>query len=437
MQQTLILKNLLENEAFARKTIPYIKAEYFEDAHKFVFNEIFAFVEKYNKIPTPNALMVEFENSTVPDHIFTECGQILDQLVAMKKEENEEWLLDSTEEWCQERALELAVVESAQIVLDKKRKNERGKIMEMLNAAQEVSFNTSLGHDFFDDAGERFEHFLSPDNRIPFRVNIFNTATGGGIKRKTLNMLLAGTNVGKTMTMCHLAADYVLDGLNVLYISCEMRKEDIAQRIDANLLGIDLDNIMDLSKEAFVDKLNRIKEKSGGKLIVEEYPEATAHAGHFRALIRELKHKRKFVPDIILVDYLGICASSRATLSMGTNTFQGAISQELRGLAKETNTAIWSGAQLNRDGQRTTDFELTDIAEANAINNTADLIWGMSADDDMIEMNQIQFKNLKSRYSRKDKHLRFFVGVDRSKMKFYDLDNISEQAKNNYHGFKT
>ena len=351
--QLTILKSLINDEAFCRKALPYLKVDYFEGSSKIVYELILSFIGKYNKLPTSKVLSIELESflgGSTSDR--TEAAKIIEELQNEEKVDID-WILDRSEKWCQERALYLAIMESIAIIDDKKKGVARGAIPEILTKALGVSFDSNIGHDYIDNAMERHAFYQKKESRIPFDIEMLNTITRGGVPKKTLNIVMAGVNVGKSLVLCHLASAYLSQGKNVLYITLEMSEERIAERIDANLFDIPLDQIENMPRETFENKVNKIANTTKGKLIIKEYPTAAAHSGHFRALLNELKLKRTFIPDVVFIDYLGICSSSRVkglSGSVNTNSFLKAVSEELRGLAIEFNLPIWSATQVNRSG---------------------------------------------------------------------------------------
>lgn len=446
MIQTLILKNLMENENYTRKVIPFLKKEYFEGPHRFIFDEMAKFVAKYNKLPTATAMMVEFDNQGYNDDIYAECGEVLSSIQELNERQTDEWLIENTEKFCQDRAIHIAIMKSISIIDGSDQKLNKGSIPDLLNDALAVTFDLSIGHDYLEDAEERFEFFQNKENGIEFDLDIFNEITNGGFRRKTLNVLMASTGVGKSLTMCHMATAHLSMGKNVLYITCEMSEEMISQRIDANLLNVPIDRVETLSKEVFVNKVNAIAQKTAGKLIVKEYPTSAAHVGHFRALMKELKLKKNFVPDVVYIDYLNICASSRITLQSGSYTYIKAIAEELRGFAKEFNVPVISATQSNRDGANNSDVDLTNTSESWGLPQTVDFMAALISNETLEEMGQILVKQLKNRYNDLNKKNKFVVGVDKSKMRLYDVDQsgqvgiaedkpVADNSDNNFQDF--
>ena len=427
--EQLILTNLVNNEDYARKALPYVKSEYFSDPiDKIIFAEIYDFVNKYNVVPTQEALIIEIDGkSNISDKQFEEVKEKVSSL--QKTDTDESWLVDTTEKWCQERALYNAIMNSISII-DGNSKNEKGAIPGILSEALSVSFDPYIGHDFLENAEERYEFYHKKEERIPFDLAYLNDITKGGLPKKTLNVILAGTGVGKSLFMCHCAANNMMEGKNVLYITMEMAEEMIAQRIDTNLMNVDIDSLLDLPLPMYEKKLNRVKNKTSGKLIIKEYPTASAHVGHFRHLLNELKLKKGFVPDIIYIDYLNICASSRVKAggSVNSYTLVKAIAEEMRGLAVEFNLPIVSATQTTRSGYSNSDVDLTDTSESFGLPATADFMIALIATEELSELNQIMVKQLKNRYGDPSQNKRFVIGVDRSKMKLFDAEEIAQDA---------
>ena len=426
--QTIILKSLTNNEEFLRKALPHIKKEYFENQHQAVYDIFLKFVTKYNKLPTPAILEIEFKESE-----YTNRPIANDTLALIKELNNDndvelDWLIDSTEKWCKDRAVYLALMESISIV-DGNTDKAEGSIPDILTKALSVTFDTNVGHDYFENVEERYDFYHLKEDKIPFNIELLNTITKGGVPRKSLNIILAGTGVGKSLAMCHFAADALSQGRNVLYITLEMAEEKIAERIDANLFDVDIATLTDLSKDAFINKAHIAKQKTHGKLIIKEYPTAVAHVGHFRSLLNELKMKKKFTPDVIYIDYLNICSSSRIKgLGGSINTYSmiKAIAEEIRGLAVEYNVPIWSATQVTRSGFGNSDVEITDTSESFGLPATADLMIALISTEQLEGMNQVMIKQLKNRYNDPTEHKRFCVGIDRSKMRLYDVEESAQ-----------
>ena len=435
--ETKILKHLLANEDYARKTLPFLRAEYFnESEEKLVFEQVHNYITKYNDLPTISAIKIEIENKpNIVDALYKKTLSVLTEIDSVECDHKEtQWLVESTEKFCQEKAIYNGIMQSIQILDDKTgtSKLDKGAIPTILADALSVSFDNHVGHDFLDDAESRYEFYHKVEQRIPFDLDYFNKITKGGLPNKTLNIILAGTGVGKSMFMCHCAASNLTMGKNVLYITLEMAEERIAERIDANLLNTDVDKLIAMPKEAYVKKINKLKEKTLGKLIIKEYPTASANVSHFKHLLNELKLKRQFIPDIIYIDYLNICSSSRMKQGNSVNsyTFIKAIAEELRGLAVETKVPVVSATQTTRSGYDNTDVSLTDTSESFGLPATADFMFALISSDELADLNQIMVKQLKNRYSSPDTNKRFVIGVDKPKMKLYDV----EQSAQTLHG---
>ena len=425
----LILRNLLHNEEYLRKVIPFIKSEYFEDNHqKIIFEEIQNFVEKYNQIATKEVLCIEVENrSDINDSSFKEVVGII---TSLEDELSEfEWLVDTTEKWCRDRAIYLALMESIALADGNDEKKGRDAIPSILSDALAVSFDPHVGHDYLADYEQRYETYHRKEDRVEFDLEYFNKITKGGLPNKTLNIALAGTGVGKSLFMCHVASSVLLQGRNVLYITMEMAEEKIAERIDANLLNVPIQEIGELPKVMFEDKVTKLAQKTQGTLIIKEYPTASAHAGHFRALLNELALKKSFRPDIIFVDYLNICASERYRAGSNVNSYSyiKAIAEELRGLACEANVPIVSATQTTRSGYGSSDVELTDTSESFGLPATADLMFALISTEDLEGLGQIMVKQLKNRYNDPTIFKRFVVGIDRAKMRLYDCEQSAQE----------
>ncbi len=425
----LILRNLLYNEEYVRKVIPFIKAEYFEDHNqKVVFEEIMSFVQEYNQPATKEVLCIEAEKrQDINDTSFKEITTLIGSLEDVPTEF--EWLVNTTEKWCRDRAIYLALMESIQLADGKGEQKGRDAIPTILSDALAVSFDTHIGHDYLQDYEERYDSYHRREDRIPFDLEFFNKITKGGLPNKTLNIALAGTGVGKSLFMCHLASSTLLAGKNVLYITLEMAEEKIAERIDANLLNVNIQDITDLPKQMFETKVTNLAKKTQGSLIVKEYPTASAHSGHFKALLNELALKKSFRPDIIFVDYLNICASSRYRGNSTVNSYSyiKAIAEELRGLAVEANLPIVSATQTTRSGYGSSDVELTDTSESFGLPATADLMFALISTEDLEGLNQILVKQLKNRYNDPTMNKRFVVGIDRAKMRLYDCEQTAQE----------
>ena len=426
--EIIILKNLIHNETYFRKVLPFIKSDYFEDQNqKVVFEEILKFAQEYNQLPTKEILCIEVEKrSDINDSSFKDVVELINTFDDSPTDLT--WIIDTTEKWCRDRAIYLALMESIHIADGKDEKKNRDSIPTILSDALAVSFDTHIGHDYLNDYEERYESYHKKEEKIPFDLEFFNKITKGGLPNKTLNIALAGTGVGKSLFMCHVASSVLLQGRNVLYITMEMAEERIAERIDANLLNVPIQDIVDLPKQMFETKVNNIAKKTQGTLIIKEYPTASAHAGHFKSLLNELALKKSFRPDIIFIDYLNICASSRYRGNSTVNSYSyiKAIAEELRGLAVEANVPIVSATQTTRSGYGSSDVELTDTSESFGLPATADLMFALISTDDLEGLGQILVKQLKNRYNDPTIHKRFVVGIDRAKMRLYDCEQSAQ-----------
>lgn len=428
--QLTILKSLIHSEPFCRKALPHIRSDYFESpGQRLAYELILEFIAKYNRLPTHVALEIELQHSKdgTPSARMEAADMIQNMEVVEKVDET--WLVDMTEKWCKERAVMLAIFEAISIIDGKRDGMAPGAIPEILTKALSVSFDTNVGHDYIEAASSRYDFYHRVENKIPFDLEMFNTITKGGVPRKTLNIIMAGTNVGKSLAMCHMASAMLSQGKNVLYITMEMAEERIAERIDANLFDVPLDQLSDVSKDTFDSKIRRISEKTKGKLIIKEYPTASAHAGHFRALLTELKMKKNFIPEVIFIDYLNICASSRMKGlggAINSYSFVKAIAEELRGLAVEFDVPIWSATQVNRTGFASSDIEITDTSESFGLPATADFMVALISNEALEKLGQLMVKQLKNRYSDVAKNKRFIIGVDKSKMRLYDVEGSAQ-----------
>ena len=427
-----ILKNLLYNDDFVRKSLPYLKNDYFlEHTDKILFEEINKFIQKYNISPTKESLVIELnENSKLQEEQFKTLVERLNGYDSSKNEQPEtQWLLDSTEQFCQDKAIYNAVLESISIIDGQKQtEKDKGAIPAILSDALAVCFDPNIGHDYIEDAEERYESYHKIEQRIPFDLEYFNKITNGGLPNKTLNVAIAGTGVGKSLFMCHMASSCLSQGNNVLYITLEMAEEKIAERIDANLMNITLDDLKQLPKDLYERKVTSIKRITNGKLIVKEYPTAAANTNHFRNLLSELKLKRQFVPQIIFVDYLNICSSARLKQGANVNsyTFIKSIAEELRGMAVEYDVPIVSATQTTRSGFTNTDVGLEDTSESFGLPATADLMFAIISTEELESLGQILVKQLKNRYNDPTSTKRFVIGIDRAKMKLYDLEESAQ-----------
>ena len=454
--ETTILRNLVFNEDYSRKVIPFIQPDYFEQkTEKVIFEEIVQFIVKYGSAITIEALNIEVENRT--DLNETEVKEIREINASLNDAAVEkQWLLDTTEKWCRDRAIYLALMESIHIADGNNDKKNRDAIPSILSDALAVSFDNNIGHDYLQNYEERYEFYHRKEDKIEFDLEYFNKITKGGLPNKTLNIALAGTGVGKSLFMCHLASSVLLQGRSVLYITLEMAEERIAERIDANLLNVPIQQLVDLPRSTFENKVTSIAKKTQGSLVIKEYPTASAHSGHFKALLNELALKKSFRPDIIFIDYLNICASSRykSNLSVNSYSYIKAIAEELRGLAVEFNVPIVSATQTTRSGYGNSDVELTDTSESFGLPATADLMFALISTEELEQLGQIMVKQLKNRYNDPTIFKRFIVGIDRAKMRLYDCeqsaqkdildsgnedeynDNEDKKPKKSFEGFK-
>ena len=427
--EVLILRNLIYNEKYLRKVVPFIKSDYFEDSNqRIVFEEIEKFVHEYNQPATKEVLCIEVEKrQDINDTTFTEITKLISYLEDVPTDYD--WLCDTTEKWCRDRAIYLALMESIALADGKDKEKDRGAIPSILSNALAVSFDTHIGHDYLIDYEERYEAYHKKEDLIPFDLEYFNKITKGGLPNKTLNIALAGTGVGKSLFMCHVASSALLGGKNVLYITLEMAEEKIAERIDANLLNVPIQEITELPKLMFEDKVTKLANRTQGSLIIKEYPTASAHAGHFRSLLNELALKKSFRPDIIFIDYLNICASERYRAGSNVNSYTvvKAIAEELRGLACEANVPIVSATQTTRSGYGSSDVELTDTSESFGLPATADLMFALISTEDLEGLGQIMVKQLKNRYNDPTIFKRFVVGIDRAKMRLYDCEQSAQE----------
>ena len=427
--ETTILRNLVYDEEFSRKVIPFIQLDYFEQRiERVIFEEISKFIVKYGSSITTEALTIQLEDRD--DLNETEIKESRDAVSLFTDDKvDNQWLVDTTEKWCRDRAIYLALMESISLADGKDDKKGRDAIPSILSDALAVSFDNHIGHDYLEDYEDRYESYHRKEERIEFDLDLFNKITKGGIPNKTLNIALAGTGVGKSLFMCHVASSVLLQGKNVLYITLEMAEEKIAERIDANLLNVNIQNITDLPKPMFEKKVHKLKKKTQGELIIKEYPTASAHSGHFKALLNELSLKKSFKPDIIFIDYLNICASSRYRANSNVNSYSyiKAIAEELRGLAVEANLPILSATQTTRSGYGSSDVDLTDTSESFGLPATADLMFALISTEELEGLNQIMVKQLKNRYNDPTIYKRFVIGIDRAKMRLYDCEQKAQE----------
>ncbi len=425
---THVLSHLLNNEEYCRRVIPYLQKEYFEGSHKVVFDLIVSFVSTHNKLPTGRVLNIELQKVAAPEDVLNQSSILINE-IDTKTDLDTEYLIVETEKWCKDRAVYLAIMDSIGIIDGKDPEKTEGAIPEILSTALGVSFDQAIGHDYIDDSDSRFEFYNKTEERIPWDLDYFNKITKGGIPNKTLNVCLAGTGVGKSLFMCHNAASVLQQGKNVLYITMEMAEERIAERIDANLMDLPIQQLESLPKNVFSEKIQKIATGTIGKLLIKEYPTGAAHSGHFRALLNELKMKKKFEPSIIYIDYLNICSSSRMKAmggSINSYTYIKAIAEELRGLAIEFNVPIMTATQTTRSGFSNTDVGLEDTSESFGLPATADLMFALIATEELDELNQVMVKQLKNRYNDPTKYKRFVIGIDRARMKLYDVEESAQ-----------
>ena len=450
--EEIVISNLITNPDYMRKVLPFVKEEYFDDlSQKVVFKEVSTFIETYDNLPEPNAIALEVEKRK--DLTEDAVNKVLEILSGLDKTEyNEDWLLDTTEKWCKERAIYNALMESVQIADGQDKARNQDAIPTIMSEALSVCFDDHVGHDYIEDSESRYDFYHRKEEKIPFDLEFFNKITKGGLPNKTLNIALAGTGVGKSLFMCHMASAVLLQGRNVLYITLEMAEEKIAERIDANLLDVPIQQLSDplFSKGKYQSKIEKLQDKTQGRLVIKEYPTASAHVNHFKSLLNELSLKRGFHPEIIFVDYLNICASSRYKNNIvNSYTYVKAIAEELRGLAGEFNVPIVSATQTTRSGYGSSDVDLTDTSESFGLPATADLMFALIATEDLEAMNQIMVKQLKNRYNDPTVNKRFVLGIDRAKMRLYDceqsaqdniLDSNQEEfttdTKSKFQGFK-
>ena len=424
-----VLAQLVSNEEYTRKVLPFLKGDYFSDkSERIVFEEITKFVEKYNKIPTKTSLEIEVQSRK--DLNEADFKSVISLVKSLQKDENVnfQWLVDTTEDFCKDKAIYNAIVEGIQIIDGTDKNRGPDAIPSILSDALAVGFDNRVGHDYLLDSDSRFDYYHTVEEKIPFDLEFFNKITKGGLPSKTLNIVLAGTGVGKSLFMCHVAANCLSQGKNVLYITLEMAEERIAERIDANLMNISMEDLHDLPKQMFDSKIEKIIKSTSGQLIVKEYPTASAHTSHFRGLIKELAIKKSFRPDIIFVDYLNICASSRFKGATSVNSYMyiKAIAEELRGLAVETNVPIMSATQTNRTGFVSSDIGLEDVSESFGLPATADFMFALISNEELDNLNQIAVKQLKNRYNDPTINKKFVIGIDRAKMRLTDV-KITEQ----------
>ena len=427
IEQT-ILKNLIQNDEFIRKTLPFIKEEFFQERQEqFIFREIKEYFMKYSASPTSEALLITIdEKDNIDSQLMGDISNLLKIVGDVTEKTPYDWLLDTSEEWCKDRAIYNGVMDSIENIRDESR--SKGDIPEILKDALSTSFDSNIGHDFLEDYESRFDFYHTEEEKIPFDLEMMNKITKGGLPNKSLNICMAGTGVGKSLFMCHMASSCLLQGKNVLYVTMEMAEEKIAERIDANLLDISLNDLQDLPKEMYDRKIKRVRDKTKGKLIIKEYPTASAHVGHLRHLLQELSLKKDFVPDMMFIDYLNICASSRVRPGGQVNTYSyvKSIAEEMRGLAVEFDVPIMSATQTNRTGFVSTDIGLEDTSESFGLPATADFMFAVMSTEELQELDQIMIKQLKNRYNDPTYNRRFVLGIDRAKMRLYDCEQSAQ-----------
>ena len=432
--ESIILKNLVLNEDYSRKVVPFLNETYFHDkAEKTVFTIVSSFILKYNNIPTKDAILVSLEScNTLGEIEFKKCVSIADDMFKEGEKSDTSWLVEQTEKFCKEKAIYNGIMESIGIIEGKDKEKTQNAIPEIMSKALSVSFDTRVGHDFLEDVDDRYEYYHRVEEKVPFDLEMFNTITRGGVRKKTLNVVMAASGVGKSAFLCHHAAACLSQNLNVLYITLEMAEEEIAKRIDANLLDSDMHVLEQMPLQQYEAKIENLKKTCRGKLIIKEYPTAAANVTHFRNLMEELKIKKKFVPDVIFVDYLNICSCARFKLGNGMNsyTYVKGIAEELRGLAKQFNVPLWTATQVNREGAKSSDMEMTDTSESFGLPQTADFFVALIENEELAEAGQLMVKQLKNRGNDTVKNRKFLIGVNKSKMKFYDVDNSSNNLVN-------
>lgn len=449
----IIIGNLLSDDEYFRKAIPFLKTEYFTGESKTLLRKIQDYADKYNKAPTKQALAISIEEDrTISEGELPALSEWLQG--ADVEAVDKEWLLDQTEKYCKDKAIYNAIMDSIQVIDGRDKDRGADALPDMLSKALQVGFDNNVGHDYIENADKRYEFYHRLEEKMPFDLAMFNDITEGGLANKTLNVALAGTGVGKSLFMCHMAANCISQGKSVLYVTLEMSEERIAERIDANLMNLPIGQLKELSKQMFEDRIQKINEKIQGRLIVKEYPTASAHSGHFKALLNELKLKRNFIPDIIFIDYLNICSSSRFRAGSSANSYTiiKSIAEELRGLAVEHDVPIVTATQTTRSGYNSSDVELTDTSESFGLPATADLMFALISTEELEKLGQIMVKQLKNRYSDPTRNKRFMIGVDRPRMKLFDVEGDAQEglqdtgndvpvfdntkAGGNYEGFK-
>jgi len=433
MLEKTILSNLILNEEYSRKVYPYLKEDYFDDsALRKIFSTCSQYVDQYKEPPSKEALKLAIEKrKDLTEDTYKEVHEIIDSL-KIDKTTSDEFLLNETEKFCQDKDLFNAIRKSILILDGQDKENDKGSIPKLLSDSLGISFDTSVGHDFLTDFGDRYEHYHKKEERIPFDIDILNKITKGGLPRKSMTVLLATTGGGKSLLKCHMAANHLMYGKNVLYITMEMAEEEIGRRIDANIMDITLDEVKEIPRDVYEKRMNRYKTKTTGKLVIKEYPTGSVHSGHFRHLLNELKLKKNFEPDVIFLDYLNICASSRVKGNAASNSYNlvKSIAEEVRGLAMEYNCAVVTSSQFNRDGYGNSDVDLTNTSESMGITHTADCILGLVTSEALDELGQLMIKQLKNRWGDLGYYRRFLVGIERAKMKIYELEESAQKNIN-------
>lgn len=427
--EKMILKGLLKNDEYTRKVLPFLKSEYFlDESDRVLFSTIRDFIVKYNVSPTPESLKIEVDSLAIREDVVKSIGSSLDSIGTDKSDLNVDWLTDSTETFCQEKSIYLAIMQSIDIMNNKAKDQTKGAIPKLLSDALAVSFDSNVGHDYLENYDARFEYYHRVQERLPFDLDFFNKITKGGLPSKTLTVCMSGTGGGKSLFMCHYAASCLSRGKNVLYITMELAEEEVAKRIDANLLNVTFDDLMALSKEMYVKRVENVRSKTNGKLIVKEYPTASASVIHFKSLLNELMLKKSFAPDVIFVDYMNICTSARIKQGAGVNsyTYVKAIAEELRGLAVECDVPLFTATQVNRTGFMSSDVGLEDTSESFGTTATADFMFALINTEELQDLGQIMVKQLKNRFADPSENKRFAIGIDRSKMRLYDLEGSAQ-----------
>lgn len=428
----VILKSLIFNEDYTRKVLPFLKEDYFGDrVERLVFNEIDSYVAKYNSTPTYESLVIEVNNKKITDDEYKESIELLNEFNDHKSETSkQDWLINETEKFCQDKAILNGVREAITILDGKSKTHDKGAIPEILTKALSVSFDNHIGHDYIDDFESRYDFYHKQEEKIPFDLDYLNKITKGGLPKKSLNIILAGPGVGKSLLMCHHSATCLMQGRNVLYVTMEMAEERIAERIDANLLNVTVDDLQKLSKDEYAKKVAKLKNSKIGKLIIKEYPTASASVIHFRSLLNELNLKKNFRPEILVIDYMNICASARLKMGATVNSyaFVKSIAEELRGLAVEFNIPILTASQLTRSGAASSDPGMDDVSESFGVAATADMMFALISTEELEQLNQLMVKQIKNRYYDPTKNKRFVIGVDRAKMKLYDAEASAQHG---------